>query len=847
MTRLSGVPLKFTFDGRELTGFLGDTLASALLANGIHRVATSITYGRPRGIVAAGVEDSNALVQIEAPFPEPMQPATTVELYDGLAARGLRGRGRLATEPDPARYDAKHAHCDVLVIGAGPAGLAAARAASGRVLLVDDQPGGEAPEGVRFLSRTTAFGVYDDGFVLALERRGEPAAPERSSRQRVWRIRAKRIVIATGAHERPIVFPDNDRPGIMLASAARTYLNRYGVLAGRRVVVFTTNDSAFAAASDLAGAGAEIVRIVDAREGYGVIGTDGGADGHITAAHIAELGEMRGERVECDLLLVSGGWNPVVHLFSQARGKLKYAPELGAYVPDGDLPNVRVVGAAAGDGLPETKVLWQVPAPVSEVDTRFVDQQRDATVSDILRATGAGLRSLEHIKRYTTIGTAHDQGRTSGMLAAGITAEALGTDLAAQRPTTFRPPYTPVAFAALAGRNRGALHDPVRVTTIHPWHVEHGAEFENVGQWKRPWYYPRPGETMADAVRRECRAARTDVAVMDGSTLGKIDVQGPDAGWFLDMLYTNVMSTLKVGRIRYGVMCGVDGMVLDDGTVIRVAENRFLVTTTTGNAAKVLDWMEEWLQTEWPHRGVFATSVTEHWATIPLVGPRSREVLGRLAPGLDVSGEAFGFMTWQDAEVAGIPARVCRISFSGELAYEINVRSWHGLALWQSIVDQGATPYGTETMHVLRAEKGYPIIGQDTDGTVTPQDLGMSWAVSKKKADFIGKRSFARAENNRPDRKQLVGLLPVDPAVLLPEGSQIIESEAVPEPPVRMLGHVTSSYDSVALGRTFALALVRSGRERIGETLYVPVGDQVVPVTVTESVLFDKEGARRDG
>ncbi|MEV7092576.1 2Fe-2S iron-sulfur cluster-binding protein [Amycolatopsis sp. NPDC051045] len=847
MTRLSGVPLKFTFDGRELTGYLGDTLASALLANGIHQVATSIKYGRPRGIVAAGVEDSNALVQIDAPFPEPMLSATTVELYDGLEARGLRGRGRLATEPDPARYDAKHAHCDVLVIGAGPAGLAAARAASGRVLLVDDQPDGEAPEGVRFLSRTTAFGIYDDGFVLALERRGEPVAPERLSRQRIRRIRAKRIVIATGAHERPIVFPDNDRPGIMLAGAARTYLNRYGVLAGSRVVVFTTNDSALDAASELAGAGAEIVRIVDAREGYGVIGTDGGADGHITAAHIARLGEMQGERVECDLLLVSGGWNPAVHLFSQARGKLRYAPELGAYVPDGDLPTVSVVGAAAGEGLPETKVLWQVPAPKSEVDTRFVDQQRDATVSDVLRATGAGLRSLEHIKRYTTIGTAHDQGKTSGMLAAGITAEALGADLATQRPTTFRPPYTPVAFAALAGRHRGDLHDPVRVTTIHPWHVEHGAEFENVGQWKRPRYYPRPGETMHDAVLRECRAARNGVALMDGSTLGKIDVQGPDAGWFLDMLYTNMMSNLKVGRIRYGVMCGVDGMVLDDGTVIRVAEDRFLVTTTTGNAAKVLDWMEEWLQTEWPHLSVFATSVTEHWATIPLVGPKSREVLGRLAPGLDVSNDAFGFMTWQDAEVAGIPARVCRISFSGELAYEINVRSWHGIALWQSIVAEGATPYGTETMHVLRAEKGYPIIGQDTDGTVTPQDLGMSWVVSKKKADFLGKRSFARAENNRPDRKQLVGLLPVDPSVLLPEGSQLIESEVVPEPPVRMLGHVTSSYHSAALGRTFALALVRSGRERIGETLYVPAGDRVVPVTVTGSVLFDEEGARRDG
>jgi sarcosine oxidase subunit alpha len=381
--------------------------------------------------------------------------------------------------------------------------------------------------------------------------------------------------------------------------------------------------------------------------------------------------------------------------------------------------------------------------------------------------------------------------------------------------------------------------------------VAHGALFEDVGQWKRPWYYPRPGEDLHTAVLRECRATRESVGMMDGSTLGKIDVQGRDAGKFLDMLYTNMMSTLKVGRIRYGVMCGVDGMVIDDGTVIRVGEERYLITTTTGNAARILDWMEEWLQTEWPHLDVHCTSVTEHWATIPLVGPKSRDVLGEVAPDLDVGNEAFEFMTWHDTLVAGVPARVCRISFSGELAYEINVTAWHGLAVWEALMaageKYGITPYGTETMHVLRAEKGYPIIGQETDATVTPQDLGMSWAVSKKKPDFIGKRSFARVENNRTDRKQLVGLLPVDPTVLLPEGSQIVETDRLPEPPVRMLGHVTSSYPSAALGRTFALALVRSGHERIGETLYVPVEDALVPVTVTESVLYDKEGARRDG
>jgi sarcosine oxidase subunit alpha len=934
-----GTTLHFTFDGRDLTGHPGDTLASALLANGVHQVATSIRHGRPRGIMAAGVEDANAVVQLEKPFPEPMLTATAVELFDGLVARGLPGQGRLATEPDPARYDAKHVHCDVLVVGAGPAGLTAAQTAAragARVVLVDDQPepGGsllgsgeyiglkpavewartvaaklrDTPD-VLVLERTTAFGAYDDGFVLALQRRTDhlgAAAPEHAARQRVWRIRAKQTVFATGAHERPVVFADNDRPGILLADAARTYLHRYGVLPGRRAVLFTTGDSAYAAALDLADAGVEVALIVDARPdapagwaaacaergievrtGSVVTGTEGTE--RVSAALVARAGETGGEAIACDVLLVSGGWNPAVHLFSQVRGKLRYAAELGAYVPDGELPSARVAGSATGtpdfagcvrEGraaglaastaagfasadesplptsdarppeLPST-VLWLVPSAESEVDTRFVDLQRDATVSDVLRATGAGLRSLEHIKRYTTIGTAHDQGKTSGLLAAGITADALGLDLAEQRPTTYRPPYTSVAFAALAGRHRGDLLDPVRVTALHAWHVAHGAEFENVGQWKRPWYHPRPGEDMAAAVLRECRAARTGVAMMDGSTLGKIDVQGPDAAAFLDLLYTNMMSTLKVGRIRYGVMCGVDGMVIDDGTVIRVAEDRFLVTTTTGNAAMVLEWMEEWLQTEWPHLRVFATSVTEHWATIPLVGPRSRDVLGALAPGLDVSNEAFGFMTWHDAEVAGIPARVCRISFSGELAYEVNVPSWYGTALWEALMDAGAeygiTPYGTETMHVLRAEKGYPIIGQETDATVTPQDLGMSWAVSKKKPDFLGKRSFARVENNRPDRKQLVGLLPVDPAVRLPEGAQLIETPHVPQPPVRMLGHVTSSYRSAALDRTFALALVRSGHERVGETLYVPVGDQVVPVTVTGSVLFDQEGTRRDG
>ncbi|MFI6461179.1 sarcosine oxidase subunit delta family protein [Streptomyces sp. NPDC050538] len=925
-------PLTFTFDGTEYQGYRGDTLASALLANGIIQTGTSIKLGRPRGIFTAGVEEPNAVIQIEAPFPEPMLPATTIELYDGLIATSLPGQGRLATEPDPARYDAVHAHCDLLVVGAGPAGLAAAAAAArtgARVILADDRPdlGGSlqdtaehldwvtelsedlttAPD-VRILRRTTVFGHYDDNHLLAVERRTNhlgATAPTHISRERVWRIRARRVVLATGAHERSLAFPDNDRPGVMLAASARAYINRYGVLPGLNAVVFTTNDSAYAAALDLAAAGVRIAAIVDTRPsapedwasrardagievlpGHAVVGTEGTP--RLTAVTVAPYGETPDttRQFTADLLLVSGGWNPVAHLFSQAGGKLRYDDTLGTFVPDTcrqavevagsangefDLAGALLQGAAAGarameaEGYtaeaprlpqiapePHTPAMQVFDVPGVTTDApRFVDLQRDVTVADLTRATAAGLNSVEHTKRYTTAGTANDQGKTSGVLASGVVAELLGVDVSLLGTTTFRPPYTPVSFATLAGRDRGALHDPIRTTALHDWHVMQGALFENVGQWKRPWYYPQGGEDMETAVLRECAAAREGVAFMDGSTLGKIDVQGPDAPVFLDRLYTNMMSNLKVGMVRYGVMCRPDGMVFDDGTAIRLAPDRYLVTTTTGNAAAVLDWMEEWHQTEWPELRVHCASVTEQWATVALVGPRSREVLGSLAPQLAVGNDDFPFMAWRDTTDAGIEARVCRISFSGELAYEINVSPWEALALWEALYEAGApfgiTPYGTETMHVLRAEKGYPIIGQDTDGTVTPQDLGMSWAVSKKKPDFIGKRSYARADAVRPDRKHLVGLLPEDPAAFLPEGTQLIADSVLPAPPVPMLGHVTSSYRSAALGRTFALALIKGGRDRIGERLYAPVGDRLIPVTVASPVLYDPEGARRDG
>ena len=889
-------PLRFTVDGIEHTGCAGDTLASAMIANGLLEVAPSTYKGRPRGIFAAGVDEPNALVQLD----DPMQQATTVELFDGLAATTLRGKGKLTDTPDSTRYDKRNVHCDVLVVGGGPAGVAAALAAGrtgARTILVDEQRelGGSLltenrlldwladatdelsalPE-TKVLAGTTAFGYYDQNFVAL------------ASKSRLWHVRAKRVVLATGAHERPLVFVDNDLPGIMLASAVRQYANRYAALAGQNIVVATTNDGAYGTAFDLADCVSTIVDsrpqppsdlVNRARE----LGIEVLAGATVTQA----LGTQRiggvlvgDRRIACDLLAVSGGWNPAVHLFSQSQGKTRYDERLAAFVPDKSVQAQHIVGAAnavydlagclregftAGikaarltgfDGtVPEapytaTEVIadphpvWFVDGPE---DRQFVDLQRDATVADVRRATGAGMRSVEHVKRYTTIGTAHDQGKTSGFAAIGVIAQLLGAETP-QGTTTYRPPYTPVSFALLAGRDRGELLDPVRKTPMHDWHVRNGAVFENVGQWKRPWYYPQPGEDMKAAVLRECRAARTSVAVMDASTLGKIDIQGPNAGEFLNRMYTNAFAKLKVGHCRYGLLCKADGMVFDDGVVMRVAENRFLATTTTGNAAAVLDWFEEWAQTEWPDLKVWFTSVTEQWATIAVVGPQARTVLALVAPDVDCSAAAFDFMTFKDVALAdGTPARIARVSFSGELAFEINVDGRHGARVWDAVLATGLpTPYGTETMHVLRAEKGYVIVGQDTDGTVTPHDLGMEWIVSPRK-DFVGKRSYQRLDSSRPDRKQLVGLLPTDPDDLLPEGAQLIAPDTPLTPPVPMLGHVTSSYHSAALERTFALALIKGGRQLIGRTVLAPLNDRTIAATVTEPIFYDPEGTRRDG
>ncbi|MEY9936624.1 2Fe-2S iron-sulfur cluster-binding protein [Streptacidiphilus sp. MAP5-3] len=952
-------PLRFTYDGAEYEGFRGDTLASGLLANGVLAVGRSLYRDRPRGIVSAGVDEPHALVQVEGSCSEPMLLATTVELYDGLTARSLQGRGRLDEASDEAVHDKMYRHADVVVVGAGPAGLAAALAAGrsgARVVLVDDQPelggallvGHEEIDGrpalewvasVRaelagqpetlVLTRSTAIGYYDHNYLLVAERRTDHLGPRPVpgiSRQRLWHLRARQVVLATGAQQRPLVFAGNDRPGVLSAAAVRTYVNRYAVLPGRRAVLFTTDDQAYATALDLVGAGAQVAALVDTRSqppaalveacrdagievvpGSAVVATVG--EDRITGVRISALtdddqltGAVR--EVACDLLAVSGGWSPAVHLWSQSRGTVRYDDELAAFVPDRAAQEVQAVGAGrgtydlagclregfaagaeaasragfaaeapaevvgvpscVGDGTPtRPRPVWLVPGEhggPGDWHDHFVDSQRDATVADVERAVRAGMRSVEHIKRYTTIGTAHDQGKSCGVAAIGVIARLLGASSPGEvGTTTFRGPYIPVSFALLAGRERGPLFDPVRTTPIHPWHVRHGAVFENVGQWKRPRHYPRPGEAghsgedMDAAVRRECRAAREGVAMMDASTLGKIDVIGPDAGLLLDRLYTNGFAKLPVGSARYGVMCRPDGMVFDDGVTVRLAADHYYLTTTTGNAAPVLDWLEEWLQTEWPDLRVRCTSVTEQWATVAVVGPRSREVVAALAPELDVSNDAFPFMTVRHTTLAdGVEARICRISFSGELAYEINVAGWYGLAVWEAVLAYGAhagiTPYGTETMHVLRAEKGYPIVGQDTDGTVTPPDLGMEWIVARHK-HFVGKRSFRRADTARSDRRQLVGLLAVDRQELLPEGSQLVEVDAdLTVVPVESLGHVTSSYRSAALGRTFALALVRGGRERIGETVLAPLPDgRTLAATITDPVLYDPKGARRDG
>ena len=958
-------PVAFNFDGRQMSGCAGDTLASALLANGVHLVGRSFKYHRPRGILSAGAEEPNALVTVarDTGRTTPNLRATQVELYPGLVAhsqnrwptlgfdigavadraspllstgfyyktfmwpasfwrclyepaiRRAAGLGRAPRAPDPDRYLHRYAHCDVLVIGAGAAGLAAALAASAagvRVILCDEQAefGGAllhetgeiegnaaaawvsesisrlASDGVLLLPRTTAFGWFPDNLIGLAERVTDHLAePDpRLPRERLWHVRAREVVIAAGAIERPLVFPDNDRPGIMLADAARCYLNRYGVKVGERALIATTDDDAYRTAIELHRAGMQIAAIADARSapdgeavaearasvlnvrtGTVVIGTAGRR-----RIHSARLyGTGGAETVNCDVLLMSGGWTPSVHLFSLSRGKLRYEAGLGAFVPDISTAHERSVGGCAGTYDPATCVehgyiageqaARGVSGPVAMVAARpptepvsalrgkaFVDFQNDVTAKDLMAAASEGFRSIEHVKRYTTTGMATDQGKTSNLNALALVARTLRRPVPAVGHTTFRMPYTPVTLGAFAGSARGELLDPVRCTPIHDWASAQGAVFEDVGNWKRARFFPRDAEDMHAAVARECRAVRTAVGLFDASTLGKIEVVGPDAAAFLDRMYTGNFARLPVGRCRYGLLLNEAGFVLDDGVVARLAPDRFHVTTTTGGAASVLHHMEDYLQTEFPELRVWLTSITEQWAVIAVQGPLAREVVAPLISGTDITADAVPHMSVREAVVADVPARLFRVSFTGESGYEINVPADHGLMVWDAVLAAGSahgiTPYGTEAMHVLRAEKGYIVVGQETDGTITPDDLGLGWTIGRAKDDFVGKRSLSRADMLRPDRKQLVGLLTGDPDEVLEEGAQLTTDNGTVS-----LGHITSAYRSETLGRSIALALVSGGRARRGETLYVPMQDGIVPVKVTDPVFYDRDGARLHG
>ncbi len=980
--------ISFKFNGSTYYGFKGDTLASALLANDIHLIGRSFKYHRPRGIMTAGSEEPNAIVQLHknSSRTEPNVRATEIEIYEGLEAssqncwpsvnfdigginnflspllpagfyyktfmwpasfwekyeyfiRRSAGLGKSPNQPDPDIYEHKYIHCDVLIIGAGISGIMAAKIAATnglKTLLVEEKPnlGGSTIyqnsdhfkinnqnsgswlekeineikklKNLEIKTRTSVAAYHGYNFLLARENLTDhlPINQRKDkTRQKLLKIRAKKVITATGSIERPMIFDNNDRPGILLSSAIKRFADYFGVACGVKNILFTNNDSAYETAISLIQKGINIEAIIDNREevnskliyeveknnikifkGYTVIDTFGYK--RINKISIMQLSKD-GQKVvgskkilSCDCLGISGGWTPAVHLFTQSGGKLRFREDDQVFIPNIYPSDQLSIGACNGDftldeiliNIPKSLIdylniknteydnlevssssnkskrnIWLLPSDKILGKTKsFVDYQNDATAKDIKLALREGFRSIEHVKRYTTTGMGTDQGKLGNMHALGIISETAGAKMGELGTTTFRPPYTPLTFGTIVGRNVGEYFDIFRKTPIHDWHVDHNAEFENVGQWKRAWYYPKKNENMHEAVQRESKAARDSAGILDASTLGKIDIQGTDASEFLNRVYTNAWSKLAIGKCRYGLMLNEDGMVYDDGVTTRLGENHYIMTTTTGGAANVMGKLEDYLQTEWPELDVYLTSVTDHFATVSVCGPNSKKIVSQVIPDLDLSDENFPHMSFKNAKMGNINCRVMRISFTGEHSYEINIQANYGKSVWEKCMEAGKdyniTPYGTETMHLLRAEKGFIIVGQDTDATMTPIDLQMDWIVSKKKYDFIGKRSLYRSDTIKEDRKQLVGLLTDNPDEVLEEGAQIVAD--VNKSPIEMLGHVTSSYYSPNLKKSIALGVVRGGKNMMGQKLIIPMEKKNINVTVADPVFLDKENKR---
>jgi len=867
-----------------------------------------------------------------------MWPASFWEKYEYFIRKSA-GLGQSPTEPDPDIYDHNYVHCDVLVIGGGISGIMAAKISAEnnfKTLLLEERPnlGGTTIyqkndyfkindqyssdwlekeieqiknlKNLEIKTRTSVAAYHGYNYLLARENLTDHLPLEKKQnliRQRLLKIRAKKVITATGSIERPLIFDNNDRPGIMLSSAIKKYADFYGVACGKENVLFTNNDTAYETAISLNNKGIKINAIIDIREqnksdltneinkagikiynSYTVIDTKGYKKiNKITIMKLSKDGKTVTDSkidINCDCLGVSGGWTPAVHLFTQSGGKLKFDDNDNIFIPNKYPSDQLSIGSCNGNlelddiisninvslknflkidktNFENLKInssksiskrnIWLLPSNKTVSKTKaFVDFQNDATAKDIKLALREGFRSIEHVKRYTTTGMGTDQGKLGNMNALGIISDTSNVKMSDLGTTTFRPPYTPLTFGTIVGRNVGEFFDAFRKTPMHDWHVQHKAKFENVGQWKRAWYYPKGNENMHDAVQRESKAAREGAGILDASTLGKIDIQGSDASEFLNRVYTNAWSKLAVGKCRYGLMLNEDGMVYDDGVTTRLSENHYIMTTTTGGAANVLGKLEDYLQTEWPELDVYLTSVTDHYATASVCGPNSKKIISKIIPNLDLSDENFPHMSFKNAKIGNIKCRVMRISFTGEQSYEINIQANYGKSLWEKCMDAGnefnITPYGTETMHLLRAEKGFIIVGQDTDATLTPIDLQMDWIVSKKKYDFIGKRSLYRSDTIRDDRKQLVGILTDDPNEVLEEGAQIVADTS--KKPVEMLGHITSSYFSPNLNKSIALGVVKGGKNMMGQKLFIPMKDKIINVKIADPVFLDKENKR---